>query len=359
MAIENKTHLSQSFIDLVEKLSNAPGVSGSEGAVRTIVREQLDSLGILYTIDALGNVLATRSCGKPGAFRLMLAAHMDEVGLMIVEEDEGGLYRFSTVGGIDTRVLPGKTVRVGKTQIPAIIGAKPIHLTDADERKNPITLDTMRLDLGPGGAGKVNPGDRAVFATEFHSNGFSFSGKALDDRLGVAILLTLLAEPQENLDIVAAFTTQEEIGLRGARVAAHSIDPQAAIAIDATPANDLPAWNDDENTGYNTRLGYGPALYIADGSTLSDPRMVKIFQQTAIKAGIQYQIRQPGGGGTDAGSIHKQREGIPSISISVPIRFAHTPCSIAWHSDIAGMLELLCAVLKTFDSTVFINPDKI
>lgn len=356
MATKNQPHLSPSFLELIEKLSNAPGVSGAEGGVRTIVREQLDSLGIPYSVDALGNVLATRSRGKPNAFRLMLAAHMDEVGLMVVQEDEGGLFKFTIVGGIDPRVLPGKTVRVGKERIPAIIGAKPIHLTDSDERKNPISLETMRLDLGPGGAGKVKPGDRAVFATEFHSNGFSVSGKALDDRLGVAILLTLLAEPQENLDILAAFTTQEEIGLRGARVAAHSFNPQAAIAIDATPANDLPSWNDDENTGYNTRVGAGPALYIADGYTLSDPRLVRMIQQTAEKAGIQFQIRQPGGGGTDAGSIHKQREGIPSVSLSVPIRFAHTPCSIAWHSDIDGMLQLMRALLEYFDTSVFNTP---
>ncbi len=356
MNTEKKNLLPQSFIDLVEQLSNASGVSGAEGGVRSIVREQLDSLELKYSIDSLGNVLATRSCGKPDAFRLMLAAHMDEVGLMIVEEDEGGLFRFEIVGGIDPRVLPGKTVLVGKERIPAIIGAKPIHLTDSDERKSPITIETLRLDLGPGGAGKAKPGERAVFATEFHSNGFSFSGKALDDRLGVAILLTLLAEPTENVDILAAFTTQEEIGLRGARVAAHTLDPQAAIAIDATPANDLPAWNDDENTGYNTRLGYGPAIYIADGATLSDPRLVNMIRQTAIKYDIRFQIRQPGSGGTDAGSIHKQREGIPSISLSVPIRFAHTPCSIAWHPDIEGMLDLMRALIKEFDTTIFSTP---
>ncbi len=356
MAIEEKTHLSQQFIDLVEKLSNASGISGAEGGVRVIVREQLDALNLKYQVDALGNILVEHTCGKANAFRLMLAAHMDEVGLMIVDEDEGGLYKFEIVGGIDPRVLPGKTVFVGKQRLPAIIGAKPIHLTESDERKNPITIESLRIDLGPGGAGKVKPGDRAAFATEFHSNGFSFSGKALDDRLGVAILLTLLAEPPADLDIVAAFTTQEEIGLRGARVAAFALNPQAAIAIDATPANDLPAWNDDENIGYNTRLGYGPALYIADGQTLSDPRLVKFVQETAQKAGIPYQIRQPGGGGTDAGSIHKQREGIPSLSISVPIRYAHTPCSIAWHSDIAGMLKLLRALLENFQTDIFSSP---
>jgi putative aminopeptidase FrvX len=356
MSAEVKTHLTQQFIDLAEKLSNASGVSGAEGGVRVIVKEQLDALKLAYRVDALGNVLVEHTCGKPDALRLMLAAHMDEVGLMIVEEEDGGLYRFEIVGGIDLRVLPGKTVLVGKQRIPAIIGAKPIHLTEADERKNPITLENLRIDLGPGGAGKVKPGDRAVFATEFHANSFSFSGKALDDRLGVAILLTLLQNPPEEIDLLAAFTTQEELGLRGARVAAFALSPQAAIAIDATPANDLPAWNEDENIGYNTRLGYGPALYVADGYTLSDPRLVRLVQDVARQTGITFQVRQPGGGGTDAGSIHKQREGIPSVSISVPIRYAHTPCSIAWQQDIAGMLQLLDAILKHIRKDIFINP---
>jgi tetrahedral aminopeptidase len=351
-----KSHLSEQFTDLVEKLSNASGVSGAEGGVRTIVKEHLDVLKINYKVDALGNVLVEHSCGKPGALRIMLASHMDEVGLMIVEEDEGGLYRIEVVGGVDPRVLPGKTVWVGKQRLPGIIGARPIHLTEEDERKNPISIESLRIDLGPGGAGKAKPGDRAAFATEFHSNGFSYTGKALDDRLGVAILLTILQKPPENVDLLLAFTTQEEIGLRGARVASYALDPNAAFAIDATPANDLPAWNDDENIGYNTRLGSGPAIYIADGSTLSDPRLVKLLQQTAQKENIPYQIRQPGGGGTDAGSIHKQREGIPSISLSVPIRYAHTPCSLAWQSDIANALSLIQSTLKQFPADLFSKP---
>ena len=353
MPTQESSRLTPVFTALVEKLSNAAGVSGAEGSVRAIVKEQLDLLKLNYKVDALGNVLVERSCGKPGALRIMLASHMDEVGLMIVEEDEGGLYRIEIVGGIDVRVLPGKTVWVGKQRLPGIIGARPIHLTEEDERKNPISIESLRIDLGPGGAGKAKPGDRAVFATEFFDNGFSFSGKALDDRLGVAILLTILADPPENIDLLVAFTTQEEIGLRGARVAGYALNPDAAFAIDATPANDLPAWNDDENTGYNTRLGSGPAIYIADGSTLSDPRLVSLLQETARKENIPYQIRQPGGGGTDAGSIHKQREGIPSISLSVPIRYAHTPCSIAWQSDIANTLNLIQTALKQIPADLF------
>ncbi len=158
-------------------------------------------------------------------------------------------------------------------------------------------------------------------------------GKALDNRLGVATLIELIKHAPANIDLLAAFTVQEEIGLRGARVAAFAFDPDLAIILDSTPAYDLPAWDADENVRYNTRLGAGPAIYIGDSSTLSDPRLVRFMIETAEKYKIPYQLRQPGGGGTDAGTIHKQREGIPSISVSVPGRYHHSPASIVRLTD--------------------------
>ncbi len=149
-----------------------------------------------------------------------------------------------------------------------------------------------------------------------------------------------------HIDLQAAFTVQEEVGLRGAQVAAYAFDPDVAIVLDSTPANDLPAWDGAENTRYNTRLGAGPAIYIADGATLSDPRLVRLFMETAEQVGLPYQIRQPGGGGTDAGAIHKQRAGIPSISVSVPGRYAHTAASIARIADWENTLALVYHVLQ-------------
>ncbi|MCX8026073.1 MAG: hypothetical protein N3A60_12805, partial [Thermanaerothrix sp.] len=149
-----------------------------------------------------------------------------------------------------------------------------------------------------------------------------------------------------------AFTVQEEIGLRGARVAAYALNPDLAFALDATPANDLPTWDGSENAAYNARLGYGPAIYVADGATLSDPRLVRFLLQIADAHRIPYQIRQPGGGGTDAGAIHRQRSGIPSASVSVPIRHAHSAVAIARLDDWANMLNLMLQTLQALTPDV-------
>ncbi len=178
--------------------------------------------------------------------------------------------------------------------------------------------------------------------------GPSLRGKALDNRLGVATLIELVRHAPENVELLAAFTVQEEIGLRGARVAAYALNPDLALVIDSTPANDLPVWDDSENTRYNTRLGGGPAIYLADSATLSDPRLIGWLAQTAESAGIPYQFRQPGGGGTDAGAIHRQRMGIPSISVSVPGRYAHTASMMARLSDWQNTLALLHQALSNF-----------
>ncbi len=335
-------------INLLERLSNACAVSGDEGEVRSIVLEQVKPYAGEVKVDAMGNVLVTRWAASQHAPRVMLAAHMDEVGFMLVEKEEGGLFSFQKVGGIDERQLAGKPVWVGKKHIPGVIGARPIHLTDRDERSKKIPLESLRIDLGPNGGEGVKPGDRATFATTFQSMGPSLRGKALDNRLGVATLIELVRHAPENVELLAAFTVQEEIGLRGARVAAYALNPDLALVIDSTPANDLPVWDDSENTRYNTRLGGGPAIYLADSATLSDPRLIGWLAQTAESAGIPYQFRQPGGGGTDAGAIHRQRMGIPSISVSVPGRYAHTASMMARLSDWQNTLALLHQALSNF-----------
>jgi putative aminopeptidase FrvX len=339
-------------IKLLERLTNACAVSGDEGEVRAIVLEQVRPHVDELRVDALGNVLAVRHGASAGQLRVLLAAHMDEVGFMLTNDEEDGIFRFDTVGGLDVRQLAGKPVWVGKDHIPGVIGAKPIHLTTADERKQAISLETLRIDLGPGNSGKAKIGDRATFATTFSRVGASLRAKALDDRFGVATLIELVKHAPPNIDLLAAFTVQEEVGLRGARVAAYALDPQVAFALDATPALDLPAWDGSENTHYNTRLGAGPAIYIADGSTLSDPRLVRHLALSAESAGIPYQFRQPGGGGTDAGAIHKQRAGVPSISISVPTRYAHTAASIARLADWKHYLALIYTALTRLNPEI-------
>ncbi|MEA4906510.1 MAG: M42 family metallopeptidase [Chloroflexi bacterium] len=338
-------------LQLLERLSNACSVSGDESEVRRIVLEQVRPLADTVRVDALGNVLATRHARQENALRVMLAAHMDEVGFMLVDKEEGGLFRFETVGGIDVRQLPGKPVWVGQKRLPGVIGARPIHLTRREELSQSIPLDTLRIDVGPNAA-DVKVGDRATYATLFQRSGPSLVGKALDDRLGVATLIELLRHAPDNIEFLAAFTVQEEVGLRGARVAAYALDPQLALVIDSTPAFDLPTWDGSENIRYNTRLGAGPAIYTADAATLSDPRLVRHLMQTGERRGIPFQLRQPGGGGTDAGAIHRQRMGIPSVSVSVPGRYAHTARLVARLADWQNTLALLHAALSDLSPEV-------
>ena len=354
MVMTEEIHLPQigdKQLKLLERLSNACAVSGDEGEVRKIVLEEIRPHADEVKVDALGNVLVSKRGSGERPLRVMLAAHMDEVGLMLTNDVGDGIYRFDNVGGLSATELPGKAMWVGKGHIPGVIGLKPLHLGDSDEQKRPVGMDDLRIDVGPV-AGKVKVGDWVAFATVFTQQGPSLRGKALDNRLGVATLIELVKHAPPQIDLQAAFTVQEEIGLRGARVAAFNLNPDMAIILDSTPAYDLPTWDVDENVRYNTRLGAGPAIYVADSGTLYDPRLVRYLIETAEAHGIPYQIRQPGGGGTDSGAIHKQRVGVPTVSVSVPGRYHHSPASIVRLSDWQYTINLVTAALFHITSKV-------
>ncbi|MFZ5855852.1 MAG: M42 family metallopeptidase [Chloroflexota bacterium] len=331
-------------LKLLERLCNAIAISGDEGEVRKIVLEQVIPLADDVRVDALGNVLVRKRASKRNALKVLLAAHMDEVGFMVVAEDGDGFYRFEQVGAVDVSTIAGKSVFIGKGRVPAVIGLKPIHLAGSGDSLQKVTLDSLRLDTG--GSVGVRVGDRVGFATQFRRAGNSIFSKALDDRLGVATLIELLKHAPTNIELLLAFTVQEEVGLRGAKVAAHALAPDIAIAVDSTPARDLPAYDGRDNVVYNTKLDHGPAIYIADARTLPDQRLIRHFTSVGDVDGIPYQLRQPGGGGTDAGAMHKQLEGIPALSISVPGRYAHTPTGLCRVSDWQNTLRLIHAGLS-------------
>lgn len=343
---------------LLRELSNAVAVSGDESAVRKIVLEAIQGHADEVKVDALGNVLAVKHARNGGSRdRVLVAAHMDEVGLMITDIESDGALRFETVGSIADTVLLGKTVLVGAKRLPGLIGAAPVHLLSDERRGSIIKANQMRIELGvtSGEAAKklVKVGDRATFATELAEVGPSLRGKALDNRLGCATLIELLRGPAYGFELHAAFTVQEEVGLRGARVAGHAADPACAFVLDCTPAHDLPhADSEKENTQYNARLGLGPALYVADRATISDDRLVRYLRQTAEGAGLPWQYRQPGGGGTDAGAIHLARGGVPSVSVSVPGRYLHTPAALVRADDWRNSLRLMRRALENWTPKV-------
>jgi endoglucanase len=340
-------------LKLLERLCNVIAVSGDESEVRRIVLDEIKPYADNVKVDAIGNVLATKRGTAKNRTRVMIDAHMDEVGFMIVADDGEGIYRFENVGGIDVRHLVGKQVFVGKNRTPGVIGGKPVHLMSADERTRKVPLDGLRIDLGLNG--KANIGDRAGFATKFKRVGPSILSKSIDDRIGVATVIELVKNAPSNVDMCAAFTVQEEIGLRGAKVAAQYFNPDLAIVVDSTPAHDLPMHDNSENMTYNTRLGFGPAIYLADGSTLHDPRLVRFVAETAEVEKIPFQFRQPGGGGTNSGSIQRALAGIPTVSVSVPHRYTHSPVSISRVEDWKNTLNLLHAVLKRISPQLIAN----
>jgi len=335
---------------LLEKLCNAIGVSGGEEEVRELILKEIKDHVAEVLIDTMGNVIARKSKSTEGKPRLLLDAHMDEVGFMIVNHDGDGFYTFQKVGGIDDRILPGLKVLIGENKISGVISSKPIHLASPSERKNSISFDSLKIDTG-GNMG-IEPGTRAGFGSQFQANKETIFSKAIDDRIGVATLILLAKQEYLNLDLFLTFTVQEEIGLRGAKVTAKSVNPQAAIVVDATPAYDQPTYDDQENSFYNTKLGRGPAIYTLDSGTLYDRRLVNYFEKTAEAAGINFQFRQPGGGGTNAGAVHLANTGIPTISISVPHRSTHSPISSSRIADWENTLLLIEAGLKNFHTTI-------
>ena len=341
---------------ILRELSEACGVSGNEDAVRAVVldaiRDHVDDI----KIDSLGNVLTVKRGMAEDSMRVMLAAHMDEVGLMVVDHDDKGLLKVRPVGGIDVRLLPGALVVVGPDRIPGVIGIKPIHLVERDEMKKVTKIEDLSIDVGAKGkdeAQKLAPlGTYATFATQYRELGPTVTGKAFDDRAGCAILVELLRGDRFEFDFHGVFTVQEEVGLRGAQVAAFSVDPHCAFVLEGTIADDLP--KEKKNVSPTTELGKGPAITVMDRSFIADRRLVQLLTGTAEELGIPYQIKQPGVGGTDAGAIHLSREGVPTATVAVPARYIHSPVALLSLQDFDNTVRLMNEALVRLSRETFV-----
>lgn len=325
---------------LLKKLSEATGISGCENEVRNILKEELKEYADFKT-DALGNLLFEKK-NKGKKPRIMLAAHMDEVGLMITSILKNGFLKFESVGGIDDRILVSKTVTIGPNKIKGVIGAKPVHRQDPKERENALKIKNLYIDIGAkdqeDAEKKVKIGDYACFDTEFEIFGENIvKGKALDDRIGCFVVAELLKRNYE-VEICGAFTVQEEIGLRGSGVAAYQLKPDVAIVVEGTFASDVPGTKEEE---YNTVLGMGPAVTTMDRSFIANKGMRDRVFEVAKKNNIPCQPRRTNLGGTDGGRIQSISEGIPTIVISVPTRYIHSPVSMADINDINNTILLI------------------
>ncbi len=334
------------LIDLLHQLSEILAPSGHEAAVRRVLRTLLEGHVDEINIDAMGNLLVLKRGTGASPLKVMVDAHMDEVGLMIVDHTGDGNLKFRTFGNIDPRLMPGQTVVVGKDRLPGVIGLQAIHHVDPGDMERVTGHERLTIDIGAGSkeeaAGLAPIGTMAGFPTTFRTLGNFIAGKSFDDRAGCAILVELLRGPRRPYDLYGVFSVQEEVGLRGARVAAYTVAPDLAIALEATIADDLPK---DEDVSPTTRVGSGAALTVRDGSYVADPRLVQLSIQAATAAGLPYQIKQPGISGTNAGSIHLTRGGVPSITIAVPCRYIHSPLAVLNPDDLENTYRLISALL--------------
>lgn len=338
---------------LLERLCNACGLSGDEGEVRAVLREALTGEACEVYTDTIGNLICRK--GK-GPVRVMLDAHMDEVGLVVAGYDDSGLVRFKESGGVDARVLPGRSVLVGRGKVPGVIGAQAVHLLDRDQKERVIPVKDLYIDIGARSRDEAMtvapPGTPVYFSTRFERlSDDVVKGKAFDDRAGCLVVARALLEGDyPELTLLAVFSVQEEVGLRGARAAAYHLAPELAIAIDGTSSSNVPGIEPHETV---TNLGEGPAVSLADGTIVMHQGIHEHLVALAGKHGVPHQFRKMTTAGTDSGGIFLQREGIPACTLSVPCRYIHSPASLASLGDLDHTVELLRLFLESLDKGEF------
>lgn len=334
------------LVTYLETLSNAPGISGDEGEVRKAIRPLVADVVDEIRLDAMGNLIAHKAGTDPSRGRLLVTAHMDEVGLMVVGHNSDGTLKVDTVGGIPTRLLPGLSVCVGPDRMNGVLGLEAIHRASTTAKAPDVSK--LAVDIGASSQNEAETaapvGTSIVFATRFKTLGQSCLGKAFDDRAGCAVLIDLLRGDPFPFDLYGVFTVQEEVGLRGASVAAYAVAPDVGITLEGTLADDLPKEEDDVSP--TTALGKGPAITVMDRSFATPPRVLRHFIATAEAAGLPFQIKQPGIGSTDAGSVHRARGGVPAITVAVPCRYIHSPVSLLRQSDLANTAALVDAAIR-------------
>lgn len=330
---------------LLKSLSELNGTSGAESLVRDFLRQQIEPFVDTVTIDKMGNLIVTKNGHKLGP-NVMLSAHMDEVALMIIDITSDGFLKFRPIGGIDARILVSKPVQINETLI-GVIGAKAIHLQKPSERQKSLAYDQLYIDIGAKSkeeaTSKVNLGDYAYFMTKCEPFGDGLiKGKALDDRVGCALLVELL---KKNYDfpLAATFTVQEEVGLRGAKVAAYQIAPDFAIVLEGTIAADVA---EREEEDWVTELGKGPACSLIDRATLYASKHIQWVTNLARQKGIPLQFRRGANGGNDAGPIHVSKAGIPTLALSLPCRYIHSCASVISRKDYEACLNLVDELLN-------------
>ena len=340
----------------LEKLSNACGVTGREEEVRNLLIKLMKPYADAITVDRLENVIAIKK-GKESKPKIMLAAHMDEVGLMVKTISKEGFLQFAKMGGIDDRILLAQKVLVHtqKGTLQGIIGSKPPHIQKEEERKKIVAYDKLFIDIGAENhkdAAKmgVKIGDPVSFDVKYAKISKDVvTGKAFDDRAGCAAMIETLKQ-LETVDstICAVGTVQEEVGLRGAATATFGVDPDIGIALDVTIAGDVPGVSEFDTS---LKMGQGPVLTVADSGLITNPKILRLLLNAAEENKIRYQLETGLPGATDAARISLTRQGVPSGTVSIATRYIHSPVGMLSLKDVENSAKLTAIAIQKIQET--------
>ena len=332
---------------LLKELCLTDSTSGHEKNVRDLIISKIEG-HCEYKVDALGNIIAFKKGRKTPKNKIMLDAHTDEVGVIVTGADSDGFLKFSNVGGIDTKVLLARVICF-ENGVKGVVGVKPIHLLDKDEAGKIPSKDELYIDIGAGSKEEalslVSPGTTGVFSVEYAEFGdHKIMSKALDDRAGCYVLIDIIRSEIE-YDAWFSFSVQEEIGARGAGVSAYTINPDYAVVIETTTAADIIDVPEHRRV---CELGKGAAISFMDRSTVYLPEVYSRAVETAEKNAIPYQIKTLVAGGNNAGSVHKTRAGIKTVTINIPCRYLHSPSCVCDERDIKSVRTLAAALISEF-----------
>ncbi len=335
------------LFDTLKTLCAINGTSGREDAVREKILEMIDGKCDECKVDPMGNIIAFKKGKQPRAQKLMLDAHMDEVGFMITGYTEDGMLRFQTVGGIIPTVIIGRSVSVGENGYIGVIGTKPIHLQSQDERNTVVPADKLYFDIGAENKEEVMKyvelGDTAYFVSDYVEFGDDMvKAKAIDDRIGCAVMVELLQDELE-YDTWFSFSVQEEVGCRGAAATTFTINPDIAVCIEGTTAGDAPGVVGDKRV---CNVGGGAVVSFMDNGTIYDRKLYQSTRALADELGIPNQTKTMVAGGNNSGKIHVAAGGVRTVGVSVPTRYIHSPSCVAKKSDMQAVYDLVAALVN-------------
>lgn len=341
-------------VKLLKEICEAPGAPGFEKPIRDLVIQAIKDHVDEYSIDRMGNIIAIKKSKKnPESKKVMVAAHMDEIGFLVSHIDDNGFIRFQTLGGFDPKTLTAQRVIIhGKEEVIGVMGSKPIHVMKPEERNKPAKIEDYFIDCGMSKEEVeklVEIGNPITRERGLIEMGNCVNCKSLDNRISVYILVEALKKIQNPaFDFYGVFTVQEEVGLRGANVASHTINPDFGIALDTTIAYDLPGAQAHEKV---TELGKGTAIKLMDAMTICDSRMVKFLKATAAKHDIKWQPEILAAGGTDTAGLQRMgKDGSIAGAISIPTRHLHQVIEMCNKDDVTASINLLIHALEDIDT---------